>query len=121
MLEEGESSGVCRTGCWGLVRPSKEAQMPGWETGHFSLCRGPTTSSKFFTHKQRVSGGPGLIYTKFDHSESLMKPVQIPGRPTNRVREVPIHLTEPLNFSNHYGAPAGNPVLLLGMFAGHFL
>lgn len=70
MLEEGESSGVCRTGCWGLVRPSKEAQMPGWETGHFSLCRGPTTSSKFFTHKHKVSGGLGLLQSLTIQSHS---------------------------------------------------
>ena len=42
-FEEDEPSSVCRAWCWGLVRPSKKAQMPG----HFPLCRGLSTYPDF--------------------------------------------------------------------------
>lgn len=70
MFEEGESSGVCSAGCWGLVRPPREAQMPGWGTWTFLFVQRAQYLPKFLTPEHKVSDGTGPVQSLTIQSHS---------------------------------------------------
>ena len=89
MFEEGRPLvfAVQGIGAWldHLGRPRCQAGKPG----HFSLYSGPSTYPE--------SLHPCIMSLMAQDScrvtKAVMKPMQMPRGPTNRAREVPIHLT----------------------------
>ncbi|XP_036711214.1 stimulated by retinoic acid gene 6 protein-like isoform X4 [Balaenoptera musculus] len=73
-------------GVGGWLDHPRGSRCQAEKPGPFSWCRGPSTypDSSFPSIRSLING-----------DLSLTKPVQVPGGLTHRVREVPIHLTNP--------------------------
>lgn len=112
-FDEGEPSGACSAGRRGLLDPPgrPDATLEAWT---FLSVQRAWDLPRSFTPRHEVSDGPGSVQSLTIHSASAR-------RTPNRVREVPVHLPEPLNFRNHYRAPTVNPVPLLSVCRTYLL